>query len=263
LFNLDSLNEFGNNGLNVFLTSAVDVTTSPTWLDGIVPDSHGKTNGATSCAIIINDHNHGHVDVFYMYFYAYNLGNTVLFNELGDHIGDWEHNMIRFHDGIPTHMWFSQHAGGQAYTYEALEKVGLRPLTYSAMGSHANYATPGTHDHTIPGLNLPAGFLQDYTSRGILWDPTLASYFYNYSADMEVFEPINKSPLGAMHYKGRWGDEQYPADDRRQKIFLGFPKYVGGPTGPWDKQLNRTLMCPTNGIPCVIKENTGPFDTDE
>jgi len=259
LFNLDSLNTFGDNGLNVYLTSTVDVTTSPHWLEGTVPDTHGRTVGATSCAIIINDHGYGQLDAFYMYFYAYNLGNTVFYNELGDHIGDWEHNMVRFVNGTPTHVWYSQHSNGQAYTYEAVEKSGNRPLSYSAMGSHASYATAGTHDHTIPDLNLPAGFLQDYTSKGTLWDPVLSAYFYNYSASTASFKSLNGSPLGAMNYRGRWGDQQYPEEDTRQKYFFGWWKFVGGPTGPWDKQLNRTKVCPEHRLaPCIIRESAGP-----
>ena len=101
LENLHDLNQYGNNGRNVYLTSNIPVTSEPRWLTGIVPDSTGKTQNAVSCAIIINDHGSGAVDVFYMYFYAYNQGNTVLFQELGDHIGDWEHNMVRFQDGKP------------------------------------------------------------------------------------------------------------------------------------------------------------------
>jgi hypothetical protein len=40
----------------------------------------------------------------------------------GNHIGDWEHTMIRFYYGVPQTVWLSQHAGGQAFTYDALEK---------------------------------------------------------------------------------------------------------------------------------------------
>ena len=86
LHNLDVLNDYGNDGMNVYLTSNIDVTEGPKWLDGVVPDSTGKTKNAISCAVIINDHGSRNVDVFYMYFYAYNLGNTVLFHELGDHV---------------------------------------------------------------------------------------------------------------------------------------------------------------------------------
>ena len=259
LENLGDLNAYGKNGMNVFLTSNIDVTTAPKWLNGVVPDSTGRTNHAISCAIIINDHGSGFVDVFYMYFYAYNLGNTVLYRELGDHIGDWEHNMIRFQDGKPQAIWYSQHGNGEAFTYTAVEKKGVRPVTYSAEGSHANYAIVGVHDHTIPDLNLPGGFLLDYTSKGMLWDPTLNSYYYNYHAETASFQPIKGSPVGAMTFRGRWGDEQYPDEDPRQPPpFFGFRKYVGGPTGPWDKQLNRTKVCPENGVLCIIRERLGP-----
>ena len=184
----------------------------------------------------------------------------MLFQELGDHIGDWEHNMIRFENGDPVAIWFSQHGNGEAFTYNAVEKEGIRPITYSAQGSHANYAIVGTHDHTIPDLNLPAGFLLDYTSRGMLWDPTLNTYFYNYNATTMSFSAADgNSPVGAMNYRGRWGDKQYPDDDPRQPPpFFGFRKYVGGPTGPYDKQLNRTLICPANGIPCIVRDSLGP-----
>lgn len=34
--------------------------------------------------------------------------------------------MIRFKDGQPQAVWYSQHATGEAFTYEALEKEGKR-----------------------------------------------------------------------------------------------------------------------------------------
>lgn len=142
LDNLNSLNALG--GLNVYLTSKDDIATHPLWLNGVSPDEIGKTNGATSAVIIVNDHGDGKVDAFYMYFYAYNRGNIFLREEFSDHVGDWEHNMIRFQNGVPQAMWFSQHLYGDAYTYSAVEKRGLRPVIYSAEGSHACYATSGS-----------------------------------------------------------------------------------------------------------------------
>ncbi|KAF4625016.1 hypothetical protein G7Y89_g13153 [Cudoniella acicularis] len=238
--NLDTLNTFGNNGLNVFLTSNLDVTKTPNWLLGVVPDSTGKTSNASSCAIITTDHGNGLVDAFYMYFYAYNQGNTVLSHELGDHIGDWEHNMVRFQDGKPQAVWYSQHGNGEAFTYAAVEKNGIRPVSYSAKGSHGNYAIVGKHDHTIPDLNLPEGLIVDYTSKGMKWDPTLNAYFYTFDPSSTKFTGLNNSPVGAMAYKGKWGDDQYLDSDPRQPgSFFGFKKFVAGPTGPGDKQLNR------------------------
>ena len=87
LNNLDVLNDHG--GKDVFLNSNDNVITNPTWMKGVRPDANGKTNGAKSCCIVVNDHGTGIVDAFYMYFYAYNQGQTIFGKELGDHVGDW------------------------------------------------------------------------------------------------------------------------------------------------------------------------------
>ena len=76
----------------------------------------------------------------------FNWGGTFLAQDVDDHVGDWyvhdpervslesperltlhrEHNMIRFSNGVPTQMWFSQHEDGEAFTYDCLEKQGIR-----------------------------------------------------------------------------------------------------------------------------------------
>jgi hypothetical protein len=91
LENLDQLNALGKNGSDIYLTSNDDITKNPTWMLGVKPDAGGKTDGATSCAIIVANKGGGMVDVFYMYFYAYNWGGVVgLINKnLGNHVGDW------------------------------------------------------------------------------------------------------------------------------------------------------------------------------
>ena len=82
-----------------YLTSRETPTTDQPWLHGILPDSNGKTEGATSAAVIVNDHGSGLIDAFYFYFYAFNLGETVNLAGLGlnissaligNHVGDWE-----------------------------------------------------------------------------------------------------------------------------------------------------------------------------
>ena len=85
LSNLDQLNAL--DGSSIYLTSNEDVTTHPAWLNGIKPDSMGKSGDAVSCAIITNDRGGGELDAFYMYFYAYNWGGVVLGSLVDDHVG--------------------------------------------------------------------------------------------------------------------------------------------------------------------------------
>ena len=70
-------------GEDVYLTSIQDITTSPKWLNGILPDSGGSTGSKKTCAIIVVDKGNGVVDAFYMYFWAFNWGGVVLGNQLG------------------------------------------------------------------------------------------------------------------------------------------------------------------------------------
>lgn len=144
-----------------------------------------------------------------------------------------------------------------------------QPVNYVANGTHANYAIPGTHDHTIPNLNLPAGLLLDYTDGpddgGLLWDPLLSAYFYNYTnaTGTPTFTPLGGEeeayPTSWLNFLGKWGDEEYPeSDDRQQLLFGSIAKYASGPTGPVAKQLDREKVCPDNGVPCIERHILGP-----
>ena len=71
----------------MYLTSIDNIVTNPAWLNGVKPDSTGKTDGAVSVTIIVNDRGNGEVDAFYMYFYAYNWGGIFLGEDVDDHVG--------------------------------------------------------------------------------------------------------------------------------------------------------------------------------
>ena len=96
LGNLASLNQAGNcsvddfDACSLYLTSKSNVSSNPAWFFGPNIDSEGATNGAISCAVIVNDHGQGIVDAFYMYFYAFNLGLLIGDRVAGNHVGDWE-----------------------------------------------------------------------------------------------------------------------------------------------------------------------------
>lgn len=217
------------------------------------PDDSGFSRAPATLVLV--DKGSGIVDAFWFFFYAYNLGQTVLGVRYGNHVGDWEHTMIRFDSGVPRAMFFSEHEGGQAYAWHAVEKRGnetekQRPVIYSAVGSHAMYAMPGNHPYV-----LPFGMLKDQTDRGPLWDPrkNFRAYWYDYTAATttghnaaEGLEPVKEqpeAPTSWFHYGGKWGDQLYGLDDRRQWRLFGQYHYVTGPEGPKSKNLAREKMC--------------------
>lgn len=153
LANLDQLNDSADEGTNVFLKSTVDITTHPSWLRGVLPDKAGRVHGAKTCCVIVADKGNGIVDAFWMFFYAYNYGGVVLEMNLGNApfpaaeprahrccqtimlaIGisrasiliafnsRREHVMVRFRNEVPSVVWYSQHATGQAFKYEVVLK---------------------------------------------------------------------------------------------------------------------------------------------
>lgn len=276
LTNLDDLNEF-DDGRFVYLKSNDNVENRPDWLGGQknIPDDweeissphhpHRKTQapfaqvppqgGRSSAPAVLVTVNKGHgiVDAFWFYFYSYNLGNLVLNIRFGNHIGDWEHSLIRFQHGKPKIVFFSEHFFGQAYSYDAVEKIGKRPVVYSAVGTHAMYAQPGYHPYI-----LPLGLLHDQTDRGPLWDPAMNCLKYTYDVKNDSLTPDNRTadaPTEWFFFDGHWGDKLYPLDDARQYEFVGQYHYVTGPLGPRWKHLGRRKVCQgpyTNE--CVIKQ---------
>ncbi|KAF2146347.1 uncharacterized protein K452DRAFT_283624 [Aplosporella prunicola CBS 121167] len=285
LDNLDQLSDA------VYLTSKDDVTTDPAWLRGSKPDCAGATGEDPTAAVVLVEKGTGILDAFYLYFYAYDWGGAYLSGAIqaGNHVGDWEHNMVRFENGTPTYVWYSQHSNGQAFAYKVLHKDGKRPLNYIANGTHANYAIPGTHDHAIPNLNLPAGLVEDHTdgpdTQGATrWDPLLGAWFFGYSnsSGSPVFTALGAGRGGAegecaaagaptvdadaqvptnwLLFEGKWGDQEYPESDPRQKDWFDglLKRYGSGPTGPVRKQLGREKVCPDNGILCILRWVLGP-----
>ncbi|KAK0390651.1 hypothetical protein NLU13_0155 [Sarocladium strictum] len=209
------------------------------------------------------------LDAFFFYFYSYDQGPNITqvlepLDQLvrgpkaesgmsfGNHVGDWEHNMVRFKGGKPTGIYYSQHEGGTAYDWDATELTleDERPIVYSARGSHANFAYPGNRIHNK--------VLIDYCDAGRRWDPILSAYFYHYSPSTHRFTTLS-SPLSPaypspppynytswLYFSGRWGDTQYPDSDPRQETIPRFhlSRFVTGPSGPLFKQLVRKGLLP-------------------
>lgn len=121
LHNLDQLNDFGRM---VFLQSKDDPETYPEWIGGEYNMPDGHRSDAQAMLIVVDKGTF--VDAFWFYFYSFNLGNAVLGVRFGNHVGDWEHTAIRFKDGEPTEVFFSEHEWGAAYYWKDVEKRGRR-----------------------------------------------------------------------------------------------------------------------------------------
>lgn len=232
--------------------------------------THPGGYSSAPAVLILVDKGAGIVDAFWFFFYSYNLGQTVLKIRFGNHVGDWEHCMVRFQNGVPRAMFLSEHAGGKAYLWKALEKRAqkdgkpARPVIYSAVGSHAMYASPGMHPYV-----LPFKLLKDITDKGPLWDPALNNYayWYDYEVDRDeqknatILEPTSLAPAASnpglptswFHFEGFWGDDIYPLSDRRQWRLFGEYHYVTGPLGPKAKWLDRRKVCQTEK--CIIVDS--------
>ncbi|KAF2688065.1 hypothetical protein K458DRAFT_295182 [Lentithecium fluviatile CBS 122367] len=213
----------------------------------------GGRSDAPAVLIVVPKDN-GVVDAFWFFFYSYNLGNSVFNVRFGNHVGDWEHTAVRFQDGVPKAVYFSEHSFGDAYTWDAVEKKGDRPVGFSATGTHAMYATEGVHPYVLPG-----GILHDVTDRGPLWDPTLNMYSFTYDYQRDNLRSSNLTPQAPTEwffFQGHWGDKFYPLSDPRQYRFLGQYHYVNGPLGPRFKNLGRQEIC-GGGDDCLLKRWIG------
>lgn len=88
------------------------------------PKQGGRSDAPA--VLIVVDKGNGVVDAFWFFFYSYNLGNVVFNIRFGNHVGDWEHTLVRFEHGKPKYVYFSEHNFGSAYGYGAVEKIGKR-----------------------------------------------------------------------------------------------------------------------------------------
>ncbi|KAL1851688.1 hypothetical protein VTK73DRAFT_9379 [Phialemonium thermophilum] len=255
---LDNLASYASN---VYLTAAGSPILNPEngtpgWLQSRygIPDASGRS--AAPGLIIAAEKDSSTTDVFYFYFYSYNYGGKVLDINFDDHVGDWEHVMIRFVNGSPYAVYVSQHSAGSAYYWDVVSFRGDRPITYVGRGGHANYVTAGTQEYTIA-----LGLIKDSTDAGYLWDMTLNYRGYWYDVASNTFSAASglEGEGGAswLSWGGMWGDQKYPDDflhdiQTGQYCISSECHYVSGPTGPVAKNLGRKTVCQNDNDDCTI-----------
>ncbi|KAI0482371.1 hypothetical protein GGR56DRAFT_183664 [Xylariaceae sp. FL0804] len=254
----------GSYNSSVYLTAAgwnISDSDYPDWItsDYGVPDN-GTGYSAAPGTIIAVEKNVSVTDVFYFHFYSFNYGGKTLDINFDDHVGDWEHNMIRFVDGSPYAIYLSEHSAGSAYYWDVMTFYnGTRPITYVGVGGHANYATAGTQDYTIA-----LGIVADTTDAGYAWDMTQNYRGYWYDSGTGAFSAAGGASVGGteeaaetvdwLSFEGAWGNEQEPDSYDGQYCISSECHYTSGPTGPVDKNLGRTTVCQDDDD-CTIFDN--------
>lgn len=106
-------------------SSPISGTGFETPKEGLTLHQQGGRSKAPAVMICV-DKGDGIVDAFWFFFYGFNQGNMVFNVRFGNHVGDWEHTLIRFQRGIPKYVFFSEHSFGSAFSYGAVEKIGKR-----------------------------------------------------------------------------------------------------------------------------------------
>ncbi|QPG75989.1 hypothetical protein FOA43_003375 [Brettanomyces nanus] len=245
---LEKLAPLSTKESKVYLTSNEDFDTDPEWLTGLanMPSYYNGEIKNAPATLIVVDKGNGWIDAYWFYFYSFNLGPFVMgFGPFGDHVGDWEHSLVRFYNGEPVIVWMSAHGGGGAYFYKNLEKwAGTKhPVIFSARGTHANYPSTGQHAH-----DTPYSILSDFTDRGPLWNPSLNYLAYTYDGVEVTYangsRPFREAQYGNwLLYKGTWGDKKLVPEDPRQHWSPFEWKYLDGPAGPLTKNLERISPC--------------------
>lgn len=190
------------------------------------------------------------VDVFYFYFYPFNLGKRVCvgikvnniclgyYSYFGNHVGDWEHVSVRFENGRPQKIYYSSHNFGVLVPWTsatAHSEFPTHPIAYCSDGSHGCYPTKGDY---VYNQIANGESLIDRSNDGILWktwqnvvilrvnEQDKCCYDFNgqYLSDV-----IIKNGFNWIDFDGRWGNKQ------GLTCLFGQCVLEGGPSGPFKK----------------------------
>jgi hypothetical protein len=146
------------------------------------------------------------IELQYWLWYPYNdYSPTVPAGEFWQvHEGDWEAvSVVLDLRGRPMLVGYSQHDEGVRRDWAGAPKRGLRPLSYVAIGSHANYPTSGRHrfdprvvEPFFISIIEQSGFQPvDHTGNGRVVRPSLVR--------------VSRTAPPWMSFAGRWGEDSY------------------------------------------------------
>ncbi len=154
------------------------------------------------------------------------------------HEGDWEAVTVLLDErGRPTDVGTSRHCGGTRRAWATVEKRGVRPVVYSALGSHALYFRPGRYAQEArcwpkEALSIFAAYklpILDHVGAGRALSPRVV--------------PVTRTSPAWMGFPGSFGEAQ----------FMHFPQatfsFGAGPRGPAFHELWRRPFAVPAGWP--------------
>ena len=159
----------------------------------------------------------GYIVLQYWQLYAFNDSFAS-----ANHEGDWEFTAVAINsEEVPQSVAFYRHGRVEVYAPDEVQWVGMHHVTYSAKGSHGQYAnrvSSGDCDGTR-FTDRAQGFA-DSCDTGFAWD-SWDPRFGPIVNIGEKFAPINGANW--LRYSGKWGEIGGASD---------FVKWTSGPPGP-------------------------------
>lgn len=127
------------------------------------------------------------------------------------HEGDWEVVHVVLDDKrTPVEAAYSQHCTGQRRAWEDVQKAPgtSHPIVYVALGSHANFFTPGAHPIARPCVPPPALAFFDAIGTPPL---DLAVPGATLGPGSTAIETVHDNEPRWLRFPGTWGEAQYVA----------------------------------------------------
>jgi hypothetical protein len=131
------------------------------------------------------------------------------------HEGDWEvvNVVLSRQDDEPLYVGYSQHCSGQTRLWSATPRWrGHHPVVYVALGSHANYFSPGEYVFDVACLPAPiVAFFQqaglplphDHVTKAAAAGP------YAFGAESTDVVRVTEPTPHWMSFPGNWGELEY------------------------------------------------------
>ncbi len=197
----------------------------------------------------VSDEDKKYCDLVYFFWYPYNRGKKVLNTTYGNHVGDWEHIILRMAWAYGTEnqwdlnlesVYLSAHDFAIAYHADSMSYVNNTHVkVYAAKGSHGLWKGPGDHRYKkVPYVPFEYYLVDKCPDGGTNWDGWKTGMLegYDYTRKVKLIPGGETGPEGwpdwmKEGYISRWGD---PAQGEPQ---FGQYKLGPGPTGPIDKKV--------------------------